>query len=312
MGSAVSESSIVAETAARIFADLADPQEINRAKDGAWKEPLWRALAEAGLTLAWVPEEQGGAGAELADGFAALGVAGRYAATVPLAETLLAGWLLSRAGLKAPEGAMSVAPARPTDRITLNADGALSGQARGVPFAKDAKHLAVLAGGSVALVETKACRVNEGINLANEPYNTVTFDKVKPLAIGKAGIDHTALMLMGCVVRSVQTAGALQAVLDFTVRYSNERVAFERPIAKFQAVQHNLARRRIRRRDLPRGDRGKNPLCRSRAGRCGHRAPGARRDRLHQRAYPASLHAAHARLARRLRQRELLGSRARQ
>src|SRR6476660_366722 len=122
-GSAVSESSIVAETAARIFADLADPQEVNRAKDGAWKEPLWQALAKAGLTLAWVPEEQGGAGAELADGFAVLGVAGRYAATVPLAETLLAGWLLSRAGLKAPESAMSVAPARPGDKITMNADG---------------------------------------------------------------------------------------------------------------------------------------------------------------------------------------------
>src|SRR5439155_20179101 len=69
-GSAVSESSIVAETAARIFADLADPQEINRAKDEAWKGPLWQALADAGLTLAWVPEELGGAGAELADGFA--------------------------------------------------------------------------------------------------------------------------------------------------------------------------------------------------------------------------------------------------
>ena len=116
------------------------------ASDGAWKAPLWQALADAGLTLAWVPEEQGGAGAELADGFAVLGVAGRYAAAVPLAETLLAGWLLSRAGLNAPQGAMSVAPARPGDRITLNADGTLSGQARGVPFARDAKHLAVLAG----------------------------------------------------------------------------------------------------------------------------------------------------------------------
>jgi acyl-CoA dehydrogenase len=31
-------------------------------------------------------------------------------------------------------------------------------------------------------------------------------------------------------------------VLSHTVRYANERVAFERPIAKFQAVQHNLAR----------------------------------------------------------------------
>ena len=60
---------IVAETAARIFADLADPQTINRAADGAWKKPLWDTLAEAGLTLAWVPEGQGGAGAGLADGF---------------------------------------------------------------------------------------------------------------------------------------------------------------------------------------------------------------------------------------------------
>jgi len=238
----VSESSIVAETAARIFADLADPQEVNRSKDGAWKGPLWRALADAGLTLAWVPEEQGGAGAELADGFAVLGVAGRYAVAVPLAETLLAGRLLSRAGMKAPEGAMSVAPARPSDRISLNADGTLSGKARGVPFAKEVQHLAVLAGSSVALVETRACRLSEGLTLAGEPQNTVTFDKVKPLAVARADVDQTVLMLMGCVARSVQIAGALEAILDMTVRYANERVAFEKPIGKFQAVQHNLAR----------------------------------------------------------------------
>ncbi len=235
----------VAETAARIFADLADPQTINKAGE-AWKAPLWQALSENGLTLAWVPEENGGAGAELADGFAVLGAAGRYAVTVPLAETLLAGWLLSRAGLKCPDGAMSVAPARPNDTITLKADGTLSGRARAVPFAKDSEYLAVLAGdqkGScVALVETKACRVSDGMNLASEGSNSVTFEKVRPVAVGKASIDQTALLLMGCVVRSVQTAGALEAVLDMTVRYANERVAFEKKIAKFQAVQHNLAR----------------------------------------------------------------------
>ena len=47
----MSESSIVADTAARIFADLADPQEVNRANNGAWKELLWRAIADAGLML---------------------------------------------------------------------------------------------------------------------------------------------------------------------------------------------------------------------------------------------------------------------
>ena len=47
---------------------------------------------------------------------------------------------------------------------------------------------------------------------------------------------------MGAAVRAMQMAGALEAILDASVSYANERVAFERPIAKFQAVQHNLAR----------------------------------------------------------------------
>ena len=239
---------IVAETAARIFADFADLQTVNRAKDDTWKAPLWRALTEAGLTLAWVPEEHGGTGGSFADGFEVLGVAGRFAAPVPIAETLLAGWLLSQAGIASPSSAMTVAPARPGDHITLNGDGTLSGRSRGVPFARDVEHLAVLATGAngvfVGLVEAKACRASEGHNLAGDAVNTVTFERAEPIHVAAvpAGFDQTALMLMGSAVRSVQTAGALEAILAFTVNYANERVAFERPIAKFQAVQHNLAR----------------------------------------------------------------------
>jgi alkylation response protein AidB-like acyl-CoA dehydrogenase len=40
----------------------------------------------------------------------------------------------------------------------------------------------------------------------------------------------------------VQSAGALEALLELALRYASERVAFERPIGRFQAVQHNLAR----------------------------------------------------------------------
>jgi acyl-CoA dehydrogenase len=239
---------IVADTAARIFADLADPQTINGSRDGRWKEPLWRALAEAGLTLAWVPEKQGGAGASLADGFSILGIAGRYALPVPLAETLLAGWLLARAGIACPDGAMTVAPARPRDRIALNADGTLSGRASGIPFAKDAQHIAVVTtdakGAAIALVKTADCRISDGENLAGDAANSVTFERTKAIhsAPAPTGFDASALMLMGAIVRSVETAGALEAVLSLSVRYANERVAFERPIGKFQAVQQNLAR----------------------------------------------------------------------
>lgn len=240
--------SIVAETAARIFADLADPQTVNQAKTVAWKAPLWRALEESGLTLAWVPDDLGGAGAGLADGFEVLRASGRAAVGVPLAETLLAGWLLAQGEIAVPPGMMTVTPARPADRLALDVDGTLSGRARAVPFAADAAHIAVLANGpdgaAIALVDAKACRMGEGGTLAGDAQGDVTFDRVKPLQIAPApsGLDLTALLLMGCTVRATQIAGALEAVLAMAVRYANERVAFERPIAKFQAVQHNLAR----------------------------------------------------------------------
>ncbi|MFL4982459.1 MAG: acyl-CoA dehydrogenase family protein [Xanthobacteraceae bacterium] len=239
--------SIVVETAARIFSDLADPRAVNRAKDESWKASLWQALVDNGLTLAWVPEAHGGSGASLADGFDVLGVAGRFAVPVPLAETLLAGWLLARAGISSPDGAMTVAPARPRDRITLESDGTLSGCARGVPFARDVDHLAILAHGdalSVALVETKALLVGDGRSLAGDALSVVTLDGVTPIHVAPAPaeLDQTSLMMMGAVARSVETAGALEAILAMSLRYANERVAFDRPIAKFQAVQHSLAR----------------------------------------------------------------------
>jgi len=235
---------IVVETAEKIFADLADAQTINRDTRGEWKAPLWQALSEAGLPLAWVDEDCGGSGASIAEGFAVLSAAGRHAIAVPLAETMLAGWLLAQARISSPEGEMTVIPAAPKDRITLNADGSLSGRARGVPFAKAAKHFAVLAGNTIALVDAGKCRIEAGIGLGGDHSDTVVLDKVEPLAGKPApkGFDQTQLMLMGGVVRSLQIAGALEAMLEISVRYSNERVAFEKKISKFQAVQHNLAK----------------------------------------------------------------------
>jgi acyl-CoA dehydrogenase len=240
---------IVAETAEKIFADLADAQTINRDNKGAWKAPLWQALTEAGLPLAWVPEDCGGSGASLAEGFSVLSAGGRFAVAVPLAETMLAGWLLAQGKIASPDGEMTVVPASPKDRIAVNADGSLSGKARGVPFAKAAKHFAVLASDakgsvSIALVDAATCRIETGLGLGGDNSDTVTLDKVQSLTTKPApkGFDQTRLMLMGGVARSLQIAGALESMLEISVRYSNERIAFEKKISKFQAVQHNLAR----------------------------------------------------------------------
>lgn len=239
---------IVAETAERIFADLADVQTINSDTSNHWKSPLWAALSGAGLPLSWVPEACNGAGISLAEGFSVAQATGKFSVAVPLVETMLAGWLLSQADIPSPSGAMTVAPARPQDRISINVDNTLSGRVRGVPYGADAEHIAVVAasanGSVIALVDAAACQIDAGENLGHDASNTVTFNNVKPLTIKPAPSSFTprSLMLMGATLRSLQIAGALEALLDISVCYSNERIAFEKKISKFQAVQHNLAK----------------------------------------------------------------------
>jgi len=242
------EDDIVVATAERIFTDLADPQEIIHAKDQAWKETLWQALAEAGLPLSWVPEEHGGVGADLMIGFGVLRAAGRWAVAVPLAETMLAGWLLSQAGLAAPQGRMTAAPSSPRDQVLLGTDGVLTGCARKVPFAQSTGHIAVLVSGNcgwmVALVAAAQCAIVAGQNLAGDSADFVDFSGVRPVCVAPApkGFDLGSLLLMGSVLRAQQISGALETMLEMSVRYATERVAFERTISKYQAVQHNLAR----------------------------------------------------------------------
>ncbi len=240
--------SIVTETATRIFTDFADPQTINRLSDGAWKHALWAQLAAAGLPLAWVSADLGGADAEIADGFEVAGIAGQFASPVAVVETLLAGWLLAQAGIASPAGIMTVAPCRPRDQITLASNGTLKGRARQIPFARDSVHIAVLvhapAGLHVAIVETANCQCSDARSLAGDTMSDVIFDTVRPtrIAQAKAGLDQTKFMMMGAALRAVETAAALQVVLAMATQYAQDRVAFGKPIGKFQAVQHNLAR----------------------------------------------------------------------
>jgi acyl-CoA dehydrogenase len=240
--------SLLVDATTRIFQDLCDPQNVNAAKNDDWKVKLWEALEESGLTLAWVPEQAGGAGASIADGFDILAISGRFAVPVPLGETMIAGWLLAAAGLDCPIGPMTVAPSRLRDRISIGDDGTLSGRAMGIPFASTVETLVVLAerGGvtHVVQVATKDCTILGAPGLSGDGRDAVTFDGAVPMAIGvlPEGLAPNCLALMGAAVRAIQIGGGLQAILTLATDYAQERVAFEKPISKFQAVQHNLAR----------------------------------------------------------------------
>ena len=236
---------IIVDTAARIFQDLCEPAIVNDAENGVWPTALWDALEESGLTVAWVPDDLGGSGAAMANGFAVLRAAGRFAVPVPLAETLMAGWMLARAGIAVPAGPLTIAPVHADGRIMLDADGRLRGRARRVPFARNAAHIAVLAHRGnervVALVSTPGLPISQDKSLAGEPRDAVSFDGAIAEIAKPADIDEDMIQRFGAAVRLQQMAGALEKILDQSVQWALDRSQFGRPIAKFQAVQHNLA-----------------------------------------------------------------------
>jgi acyl-CoA dehydrogenase len=236
---------IIVDTATRIFQDLCEPATVNDAEKGVWPKALWDALEESGLTVAWISEDLGGAGATMGDGFAVLRAAGRFTAPVPLAETLMAGWLLAQAGIAVPGGPLTIAPVHADGHITLGADGRLNGRSRRVPFARNAGSIAVLVhhgkDHSVALVASSALAISRAESLAGEPRDDLSFDGVVPETVRPAAVDTDMLQSFGAAVRLQQIAGALEKILEQSVQYALDRSQFGRAIAKFQAVQHNLA-----------------------------------------------------------------------
>jgi hypothetical protein len=96
---------------------------------------------------------------------------------VPLAETLLAGWLLSQAGLRVPAGALTVAPVvkATTCSSIRRATSPVSAQA--VPFARDADHIVSsrrrFKAAWFALVPRANCRIDPAENIAGEPRDDV-------------------------------------------------------------------------------------------------------------------------------------------
>jgi len=127
----------------------------------------------------------------------------------------------------------------------LRDDGKLAGRARRVPFARNAGHIAVLThrgnDAAVALVAAEGLPIRQSTSLAGEPRDEVSFDNAVPVAIQPVALDQGLLVGFGAAVRLQQMAGALEKILEQSVQHALDRSQFGRPIAKFQAIQHNLA-----------------------------------------------------------------------
>ncbi len=228
------EISLLKETARRIFEDHVSPALIESAEAGTVPLALWETLEGAGLTLAGIAESAGGVGGAPSYALTALSEAGHAAAPVPLLQTWLAARMLELSGQQAPAGMLAVAAGDFRRQGT-----AIVGSAPAVSYADWCDQLVVIGPGLVALLPASALTITPGQNLAGEPRSAVAVAG-EPVSVAAAELD-ASYMIHGAIGRSCMIAGALEYMLAAGVNYALERTQFGRSIAKFQAIQHQLA-----------------------------------------------------------------------
>jgi acyl-CoA dehydrogenase len=208
---------MLTDAAERMFADLCDKAVLDAAEAGTFPASLWDTVAGSGFHQLAMPDS----GVALGDAFAVVGIAGRHALPLPLAESLLANrWLGGSEGLatigQVLDGWIVEAPwGRRADRI----------------LGLDPER-----GACVVVEREAAAELREGVNLAGEPRDAVPVPEgAEWIPLLEPAYAYLAL------ARAVASAGCLARLLELTLQYAGEREQFGRAISRFQAIQHNLA-----------------------------------------------------------------------
>ncbi len=235
------------ETAERVFRESCDTAVQRSADTGAWPAAAWDAVAQAGLHRGLLPESAGGYGVAVVDALSLLRVAAEQALPLPLAETMLAHWLLAASDLPIPDGPLTVAPVVAHETLTFTPENGgfrVQGNVSRVPWGRSVAAAAVLATHAgetwLALVPASAWQCAPGENVAREPRDQLAIDGIA-IAAARCSVSPGALRAAGAAMRTQQMAGALTALTAMTTQYAQDRIQFGRPIGKFQAIQQNIA-----------------------------------------------------------------------
>lgn len=248
-----SDQDLVVETVRGLLAKF---EPFDPTPERRWDAGLWSALAENGLTGVGLPEEAGGSGGELADAVAIVRTLASGAGAVPVAEHLLvAGPVLVAAGLTLPPVDEPITFAI-ADAVTVHpvddGDGpgrfTLDGTVPDVAWGGTARHVVVLApapggiqGAVLALVDASSLAATGASTLAGEPRGSLVLDQVGTSGALLTPAQAGKLRARFALARAVQLTAALEQVLAWTVQYAGERQQFGRALAKFQAIQMELA-----------------------------------------------------------------------
>ena len=188
-----------------------------------------------------MPESAGGVGGGFEDAHVVARALGRFAAPLPLCETLLAAQLLAGAGIERPAGALSLALRCEGSLAGDRFDGVLDGVPWGAEVAGIVGVLPGPTGPRVALLLAGRRGASNGAPTWRASRATACASPapaspaLRSAVAGAALFDHAALLRIG------QIAGALATALERSLAHASTRVQFGKTLSQFQAVQQQLA-----------------------------------------------------------------------
>ncbi|RWK47240.1 MAG: acyl-CoA dehydrogenase [Mesorhizobium sp.] len=220
---------LLSQALGQLLEDQCKPQLVRAIERGESPATFWGLLEESGFANALVGEEQGGAGLALRNVFELLELCGTYAVPVPLAETMVARALITRAGARPPAGSIALARGTAMDEGGLRCAHVSYGRVADWALVQRSTEWLLL---PVALAQTFATVFPLDATLAWD-QSALAADRRLPAA-------QDVQVVQACVT-AAKLAGALMSVFNRTLHYANERQQFGRPIGKFQAIQHQLS-----------------------------------------------------------------------
>lgn len=239
---------------------------------------LWTQLGELGICGLTIPEDHGGSGMSMLDGVVVYEELGRALAPVPhFVSCVLAAGAIVRAGsdaqktenlpaLASGETIMTPAWLEPGNgfgpkgvALTATVDGddlVLSGTKAHVYFAQAADTLLVLArtgdaDDAIDLVlvprDAAGITLTQQMSISSDTQYEVDFADVRVPVTARVGAAASGwgtwheVMLDGAILAAAQGVGGADLVLEITAEYSKEREQFDKPLAAFQALSHDMA-----------------------------------------------------------------------
>jgi alkylation response protein AidB-like acyl-CoA dehydrogenase len=199
---------------------------------------LWKTLADIGVLGLTVPEEHGGLGLGALDWILLFEECGRFAAPVPLGETMaVVVPLICEAGDEAFKARWLPAIAKGEARVAIGLEG--------TPYVRDADvaDLLLLQDGNgfrtltrdeVTLAPIASVDRSRRLFTVSNRHPEERSDEGSLRASTAAAFDRAAL------ATSAELLGLASHMLTLTVDYTKVRTQFGAPIGSFQAVKHHL------------------------------------------------------------------------